>query len=477
MDPLSIVFGVIALVLLGVSVWLMLDRAKARENLARSDEVLSAAKSALASREVELKELVSRQQQSEGAKVDLERQLATEKAERRNEVQRIQDLSAKDLESAQREREQLKADIEKMNEQLTQRFRALAGEVLDNSRKALAEHHDVQSKLAGTELVKREKAFLDLLKKNEDRIKTFDEARIKGESQIAQQLEHQIAATLQLGDKTERFTKAMYRPEVRGKYGEVQLRTMLEKAGLKSYCDFKEQFTVQGERTTARPDVVVSLPNERVIVIDAKANYDGYMNAANADDPEEQEQHLKQFDRNFSDQIKSLSKKSYENLVKGSIDYVVMFVPGDQVLDTALRRQPDLIDRAQDMHVVLASPASLICLLNAVALGWREKQLAENMHELQELGKDLYERVTIAMKHLVDCGKSLDSAVFSYNAFVGSAKSRMVPMMRRFEQQQLVKGKDKFKMPKEIEDEARELLLPEIDSSEDPIADDLDDGN
>lgn len=121
---------------------------------------------------------------------------------------------------------------------------------------------------------------------------------------------------------------------------------MLEKAGLKSYCDFKEQFTVQGERTTARPDVVVSLPNERVIVIDAKANYDGYMNAANADDPEEQEQHLKQFDRNFSDQIKSLSKKSYENLVKGSIDYVVMFVPGDQVLDTALRRQPDLIDRA-----------------------------------------------------------------------------------------------------------------------------------
>lgn len=205
MDPLSIVFGVIALVLLGVSVWLMLDRAKARENLARSDEVLSAAKSALASREVELKELVSRQQQSEGAKVDLERQLATEKAERRNEVQRIQDLSAKDLESAQREREQLKADIEKMNEQLTQRFRALAGEVLDNSRKALAEHHDVQSKLAGTELVKREKAFLDLLKKNEDRIKTFDEARIKGESQIAQQLEHQIAATLQLGDKTERL--------------------------------------------------------------------------------------------------------------------------------------------------------------------------------------------------------------------------------------------------------------------------------
>lgn len=290
----------------------------------------------------------------------------------------------------------------------------------------------------------------ETLAKTSERLTQLDE-RVKASGESADQLKEQTA----------RLARALSRPEVRGKYGEIQLKRVAELAGMTSYCDFTEQTsTMDGDGNMLRPDMVVTLPNKRMIAVDAKANIDAYMAAVNAADDQERDGHLERFARHIADQAKKLGDKKYWALFDGSPEFVVMFVPGDQFIDAALARRPDLLDRAAQDGVILASPSTLIGLLRAVAVGWREHRLAEEAQELLALGKELHDRASVAFKHAAELGDTIRQSVERYNRLVGSIDSRLMPTLKRFEAAGAGSGKE-LAESKPVVVEPRALLAGE----------------
>jgi DNA recombination protein RmuC len=229
--------------------------------------------------------------------------------------------------------------------------------------------------------------------------------------------------------------QALVKPNVRGRYGEMQLQRVAELSGMKSYCDFALQDSVRdAEGNLLKPDMVVKMASGREVAIDAKTNIDAYIAAMGAATPELAERELQRYAQHVVEQAQALGKKSYWKQYVGSPEFTVMFLPGDQFLDAALERRPDLIEIAAKANVVLASPSTLIGLLRAVHVGWREKRLAENAAVLFELGKQLQGRLGVALGHADKVGQSLRRAVEDYNKFVGSVESRVMPTLRKFEE-------------------------------------------
>jgi DNA recombination protein RmuC len=201
-----------------------------------------------------------------------------------------------------------------------------------------------------------------------------------------------------------------------------------------SYCDFTEQASQRdGDGKLLRPDMVVRLPNDRMIAVDAKCNTMAYLEAVEAQTAEMREECLERFARHVAEQVTALAKKGYWADLEGSPDFVVMFVPGDQFLDAALSRRQDLLERASEQNVILASPSTLIGLLRAVAVGWREKQVTEAARELAELGRKVRDQAATAFEHAAGLGVSLTQAVNRFNKFVGSYEGRLEPALREFE--------------------------------------------
>tara|TARA_A100000171_G_scaffold37357_1_gene36331 strand:- start:6171 stop:7538 length:1368 start_codon:yes stop_codon:yes gene_type:complete len=343
-------------------------------------------------------------------------------------------------------------------EQLRQDFEALGGKTLQANQEALgkfiAERLKDADQLSQSELDKRKQAI-------EAMVKPIRETLDKTKEQITQ-LDERVKASSEsnesLKEETARLTKALSRPEVRGQYGEIQLRRVAELAGMTSYCDFSEQTSVRDEQgQLLRPDMVVTLPNERVIVVDAKANINAYIEAVNAPTDEIREEQMQRFARHTFEQVKKLADKKYWSMFDGkSAEFVVMFVPGDHFIDAALSRKPDLLDVAAQQGVILASPSTLIGLLRAVAVGWREHALTEQAAELFELGRELHDRAATAFEHASDLGKSIRQAVERYNKLVGSIDSRMVPTLRKFEEAGAKSGKE-LTEPKKLDSVPREL--------------------
>ncbi|MFG0284687.1 MAG: DNA recombination protein RmuC [Phycisphaerales bacterium JB039] len=333
-----------------------------------------------------------------------------------------------------REREALEARFAQLNEHTRGVFEQVAGETLDRSTRRFLElatqSLGAQRKEGEAALEQRKRAVEELvgpidrtLRETRERLTKLDE-RIT-ESRDASRAVHEEASKL---------VRALSRPDVRGKYGEIQLRRVAELAGMTPYCDFSEQHTVRDEDGAAlRPDMVVLLPNERRIAVDAKTPTDAYMQAIDAPTPEAAEALLERFASGVWEQVRKLSDKRYWAQFEGSPEFVVMFVPGDQFVDAALARRPELLEKAAEANVILASPSTLIGLLRAVAVGWREHKVAEEAHELFRLGRELHERVQKVFEHAGKLGDSLQRAVHGYNEMVGSIEHRLTPTLRKFE--------------------------------------------
>ena len=343
-------------------------------------------------------------------------------------------------------------------------FQSMAGEVMKSSNeeflklaKATFESERSETKAA---IDKRRHALDELVTPMAKALeRTHDQLEKVGKDQasLREQVVGMTRAHQDLRGETSRLVQALRKPNVRGRYGEIQLERVVELAGMKAYCDFNTQEnTRDDEGRLQKPDMVVRLPNSRVVAVDAKTSVDSYLDAVDTEDPEEAQRLLARYAENVVTQVQRLSRKAYWTNFDASPEFVIMFIPGDQLVDAALERRPDLIEVAAENNVVLASPSTLIGLLRAIHVGWREKSLSDSAEELFELGRELHERAAVVLGHAGAVGESLERARLSYNKLVGSVESRLMPTLRRFEERGAKSGKELPDAAK-LKDEVREL--------------------
>ena len=313
--------------------------------------------------------------------------------------------------------------LEMAKEQLRESFQATASQALQANN---SQFMDLAQENLGKTL---EAAKGDFKQRHEQ-----FEALVKPLTQNYEKLNPQIDLLMQrsesLAIETGKLSSALTDNRQIGNWGEVQLRRVVELAGMQDYCDFGEQ--VAGSGSQIRPDLTVRLPEQRTVIIDAKASTAAYMEAQQADDEEKRDASLKRHASALKTQVDDLAKKDYGTKVKGSLDFVVMFIPGDQFLAAALSANPALIEHAMKKRVAIATPASLISLLWAVANGWQRQRIAENAEEILKEGQELHSQMLTFMKHFQSVGTRLQGAVDNFNKSVRSYESRVLPQGRRF---------------------------------------------
>lgn len=332
-------------------------------------------------------------------------------------------------------------------------FRSLASEVMSQSSEQLVKLaserlgqvnsgaiKELESRRASVDALV--KPITDTLRKAGETMEAMERERVRAYAELREQARAMAESNSALRARADDLVTALRKPQVRGRYGEIQLRRVVELAGMRSYCDFDEQASVTtSEGRSLRPDMVVRLPNERTVVVDAKTNIEAYLDAIEAETPERSEEHLDRFARHVTEQAEKLARKEYAAQFERAPDFIVMFIPGDQFIDAALQRRPELLDLAAQRGVILASPSTLIGLLRAVHVGWRDHGLTEQAARLLRLGAELHERVAIALGHAEDLGVTLRQSVEKYNKFVGSVERHLLPTVRKFEESGARSGK------------------------------------
>jgi len=324
-----------------------------------------------------------------------------------------------------------------------------------------------QSQAKG-ELEAREKAVETLIKPIAESLKQVDEqvreleksrAQAYGTltSQVASLLDTQTALQVETGN----LVKALREPQARGRWGELQLRRVIEIAGMLDYCDFDEQVSVTNEDRRYRPDVVVKLPGDKNIVIDAKVPLTSYLAALEADDPAMRNAWLADHARQLKQHIDNLAGKAYWAQFQPTPEFVVLFLPGEVFFRAALDGDAELIEYGVSQRVIVASPTTLIALLKAVAYGWNQKNLAESARKISEAGKILYERLCKITEHLGDLGRKLGGAAKSYNELVASMERRVFPIARKFPDLDRSLAAESLEEIEQIEIAPRQLEAPD----------------
>ena len=273
----------------------------------------------------------------------------------------------------------------------------------------------------------------DALAKTEAQIQAIERDRIDSFAGIKTQMEALAGGQSLLSRETRNLVTALRRPDVRGQWGEITLRRLVELSGMTLHVDFTEQLHVKTDTGAIRPDMVVHMPDHRDIVVDVKTPLDAYLSAVEAQNDGERTAQLRRHAQIVGNRVRELSSKQYWSQFERSPDFVVLFLPGDQFLTAALQENPGLIDESLRQNVLLATPTSLIALLKIVHVGWKQGALADNAEEIRRLGEDLYKRLAVFGEHLGRLGKSLGSSVDSFNKAVGSLEQQVLPAARRFE--------------------------------------------
>jgi DNA recombination protein RmuC len=268
-----------------------------------------------------------------------------------------------------------------------------------------------------------------------------------------------------LSSETANLVKALRTPNVRGRWGEIQLKRVVEMAGMLDHCDFYEQENKTTEDGRLRPDMVVRLPGGKRVIVDSKTPLDAYLSAMEAKDDTEKELQMNRHARQVRDHITALSKKVYWDQFDTTPEFVIMFLPGETFFSAALTHDPALIEYGVEKKVIPASPTTLIALLRAVSYGWQQEKIAENAEAISNLGKELYDRITTMSNHFASVGKGLTSAVGAYNKAVSSLESRVLVSARKFPELGTTAKKEIASIDP-IESIPREIQAKEIESGE-----------
>lgn len=301
----------------------------------------------------------------------------------------------------------------------------------------------------------------DALGRVDRKIEEIERDRREAYGGLSRHLESLAQAQAELGTQTAGLVRALRAPEVRGRWGEIQLRRVVELAGMLEHCDFEEQPVLQDDDSRARPDLLVHLPGGRTVVVDAKAPLHHMLEAYEAEDPESRASLMKQHAQTLRRHVQELGSRAYWDRLEGSPELVVLFLPGDGFLSTAMEQDAGLFDFAASSHVILATPTTLIALLKAIAYGWRQERAAENAREITALGRELFDRLRAFADHLRDVRKALDRAVLAYNRAVGSLESRLLVTARRFRELGASTGDD-IEQARGVQRTTRRIADPEL---------------
>ncbi len=272
----------------------------------------------------------------------------------------------------------------------------------------------------------------EALNKTEAQIQSIERDRVDSFATLKSQMEILAGGQTLLSRETRNLVTALRRPDVRGRWGEITLKRLVELSGMSSHVDFTEQVHQVTDFGSIRPDMIVHMPERRDIVVDVKTPLDAYLAAVEAQSDEDRARELKRHAQLVGARVRELASKQYWSQFEHSPDFVVLFLPGDQFLSAALQENPALIEESLNQNVMFATPTSLVALLKTVAYGWRQTALAENAAEIRKLGEDMYKRLAVFGEHLARLGKSLGTSVDSFNKAVGSLEQQVLSAARRF---------------------------------------------
>lgn len=500
MDVIAWVLLVLLVGVVGVAAWMLArlsaDRGRwqataeqataaaeeLRRTVAAADDRARQAEARAAAAEIREKQAAEQLRATQ----DRERQTASLLADERANAARLEqsidgirkEAQAR-LEAALDAKNKIEQSLTDLSQRMEQAFGALAAKALTQNSGEFLRLAEQKLAAKGSESVaemdkRREavdsmiKPIAETLKKTEERLSAFDRSRSESETRLLEQVRQVSVSGTELRTETARLVTALRKPDVRGRYGEMQLKRVAELAGMRSYCDFTEQESaIDADGNTLRPDMVVKLPNGRELIVDAKANLQPYLDALESTDDDQRELHLRRFADGIVKQAQALGRKEYFRNHAGSPDFVVMFVPGDGFVDAALSKRPDLLEIAASQRVLLASPSTLIAMLRAVAVGFAEQKLTQEAGEIRRLAVELHERAAIMLEHLQRVGDSLSSTVDRFNKLAGSVQGRVMPTLRRIESGGAASAKA-LAQPEEIVVRPREIegVRPSIGGGE-----------
>jgi DNA recombination protein RmuC len=383
-----------------------------------------------------------------------------------------------DLQHERSRGEERISTITDAQERLSASFKALSAEALQSSMAQLTELARAQLKTTQAEakgdLDKRQQAVEQLVAPLKEQLGRVDAQLLKLDQERREsrgRLEAQLKTLTETGDRlrteTGALVTALRKPNTRGQWGQMQLRNVVELAGMVRYCDFVEQSSLGGDDAVLRPDLIVSMPGGKHVVIDAKAPLQGVLDAYEARDEEERQQHLHAHARLLRKHVKSLADKAYWNRLESTPDFVVMFLPGEHLYGAALEADSALLEDAMAQRVLIATPTTLLAMLRAVAYGWQQERVAESAQAISELGRELHGRIGKLSSLLATLGSRLNSTVRAFNETVGSYEARVLPAARRFEDHGAVSSDNELPELEQVTLSARSVPSAEIEADAD----------